>query len=144
MKISCDRKNARLWLSQESYIEKVLDRFNMSKAKPVSSPLVGDLKLSSKQSPTSEKENEEMKKVSYASIVGSLMYVMVCTRPDIAHVVGVVNWFLFNPSKERWAAVKWIFRYLRGTLRVCLCFDNGKQVLEGFTDANMADYIDSR
>jgi hypothetical protein len=48
MKISRDRKNRRLWLSQESYIEKVLDRFNMSKAKPVSSPLAGHLKLSSK------------------------------------------------------------------------------------------------
>jgi hypothetical protein len=59
MKISRDRKNGRLWLSQESYIEKVLDRFNMSKAKPASSPLAGNLKLSSKQSPTSENENEE-------------------------------------------------------------------------------------
>jgi len=144
MKISRDRKNGRLWLSQESYIEKVLDRFNMSKAKPVSSPLAGHLKLSSKQSPTSEKENEEMKKVPYASAVGSLMYAMVCTRPDIAHAVGVVSRFLSNPGKEHWAAVKWILRYLRGTSRVCLCFGNGKQVLDGFTDADMAGDIDSR
>jgi len=64
------------------------------------------LKISSKQSPTSEKENEEMKKVPYASAVGSLMYAMVCTRPDITHAVGVVNRFLSNPGKEHWAAVK--------------------------------------
>jgi len=137
-------KNGRLWLSQESYIEKVLDRFNMSKAKPVSSPLAGHLKLSSKKSPTSEKENEEMKKVSYASAVGSLMYAMVCTRPDIAHAVGVVSWFLSNPGKEHWVAVKWILGYLRGTSRVFLCFGNGKQVFDGFTDADMAGDIDSR
>jgi hypothetical protein len=144
MKISRDRKNGKLWLSQESYIEKLLDRFNMSKAKPVSSTLAGHLKLSSKQSPTSEKEKEEMKKVPYASAVGSLMYAMVCTRPDIAHAVGVVSRFLSNPGKEHWAAVKWILRYLRGTSRVCLYFGNGKQVLDGFTDADMAGDIDSR
>jgi transposase InsO family protein len=144
MKISRDRKSEKLWLSQESYIEKVLDRFNMSKAKPVSSTLAGHLKLSSKQSPTSEEEKEEMKKVPYASAVGSLMYAMVCTRPDIAHAVGVVSRFLSNPGKEHWAAVKWILRYLRGTSRVCLCFGNGKQVLDGFTDADMAGDIDSR
>ncbi|KAJ9672283.1 hypothetical protein PVL29_025766 [Vitis rotundifolia] len=72
----------------------------MSKAKPVSSPLGSHLKLSSKQSPSSEIEKKELRKVPYASTVGSLMYVMVCTRPDIAHVVGVVKRFLSNPNKE--------------------------------------------
>ena len=67
-----------------------------------------------------------MKKVPYTSTVGSLMYAMVCTRLDIAHVVGVVSWFLSNPGKEHWVAVKCILRYLRGTLRVCLCLGNGQ------------------
>ena len=62
MKISCDRENKKLWLSQESYIDKVLKRFNMSKAKVVCSPLVGHLKLSYKKCPTSEKDMNEMKK----------------------------------------------------------------------------------
>ena len=53
MKISRDRKNRKLWLSQESYIEKVLERFNMSEAKAVCSPLASHLKLSSKQCPKS-------------------------------------------------------------------------------------------
>ena len=100
MKISRDRKNRKLWLSQESYIEKVLERFNTSKAKAVCSPLAGHLKLSSKQCPTSEKDMKEMSKVPYASAVGSLMYAMVCTRPDIAHAVGVVSQFLTNRRKE--------------------------------------------
>ena len=63
IKISRDRTNGKLWLSQENYIKKVLDKFNMGKAKPVSSPLGSHLKLSSKQSPSSEKEKEEMRKV---------------------------------------------------------------------------------
>ena len=82
MKISRDRNNRKLWLSQESYIEKVLERFNMSKGKTVCSPLAGHLKLSSKQCPTSEKYMKEMSIVPYVSTIDSLMYVMVCTMPD--------------------------------------------------------------
>ncbi|GJV96651.1 hypothetical protein Tco_1548228 [Tanacetum coccineum] len=52
-------------------------------------------------------------RVPYASAVGSLMYAMVCTRPDLAHAVGVVSRFLSNPGKKHWETVKWIFRYLR-------------------------------
>ena len=133
-----------LQLSQESYIEKVLERFNMNKAKLVGCPLSGHFKLSSNQCPTSEKDKEEILKVPYASAVGSLMYAMVCTRPDVAHAVGVVSRFLSNPGKEHWAAVKWILRYLRGTSKVCLCFGDGKPILDGFTDSDMAGDIDSR
>ena len=120
MKIIRERKSQKLWLSQERYIEKVLERFNMSKAKAVCSPLASHFKLSSVQCPKSEADKEDMKKVPYASAVGSLMYAMVCTRPDIAHAVGVVSRYLSNPSKEHWSAVKWILRYLRGTSRLCL------------------------
>ncbi|RDY00405.1 hypothetical protein CR513_16426, partial [Mucuna pruriens] len=66
-----------------------------------------------------------MSKVPYASTMGSLMYAMVCTRPDIAHVVGTVSRFLSNPGREHWNVVKWILRYLHayfgGILRlICL------------------------
>ena len=100
MKIVRDRKKTKLWLSQERYIEKVLKRFNKSKVKLVVSPLVGHFKLSSKQCATSEKEKQDMKNMPYASAMGSLMYVIVCTRPDIAHGVGDVNRFLSNLGKE--------------------------------------------
>ena len=43
------------------------------------------------------------------------MYAMVCTRPDISHVVGVVSKYMENPGKEHWNAVKWVLKYLRGT-----------------------------
>ena len=63
--------------------------------------------------PWSEKEQEEMKKISYVSAVDSLMCVMMCTRLDIAHVVD-------NLDKDNWDVVKWILWFLRGTCRVSL------------------------
>ena len=73
----------------------------MTKAKAVCYPLTSHLKLSSKQCPTSEKDMKEMSKVPYASTIGSLMYAMVCNRPNIAYAIGVVSQFLTNPRKER-------------------------------------------
>jgi ATP-binding cassette subfamily B (MDR/TAP) protein 1 len=60
----------------------------MQSAKPVTSPLAGHHKLSLEQCPTNKKEKEEMSKTPYQSTMGSLMYVMVCTRPNITYVVG--------------------------------------------------------
>ena len=65
----------------------------------VSSLLASQFKLRSKHSPSTYKEKEDMRRVLYASIVGSLMYVMVCTKPDIAYAVGVVSRFLSNPRR---------------------------------------------
>ena len=80
----------------------------------------------------------------YALAMGSLMYAMVCTRPDIAHAVGVVSRFLSNPGKEHWVVVKWILKYLRGTSKTCLCFGTEKPVLVRCTNVDMAGDIDSR
>ena len=78
----------------------------MKNAKPVTTPLAGHKKLSKKMCPTSREEKENMAKVPYSSVVGSLMYAMVCTRPDIAHAVGVVSRFIKNLGKEHWKPVK--------------------------------------
>ena len=112
IRIERDRASKKLYMSQKQYIEKVLERFNMSKAKVVSSPLASHFKLSSIHSPSTDKEKEDMRRVSYALAGGSLMYVMVCTRLDIAYAVGVVNRFLSNTRRLHWEAVKWIMRYL--------------------------------
>ena len=100
MNISCDSKIRKLWLFHEAYVEKVLERFNMDKSKSVCSPLTGHFKLSFEHCPISEKEKQEMRKVPYALAIGSLMYAIIFTRPDIAHAVVVVSRFLSNPSKE--------------------------------------------
>ncbi|KAE8661431.1 putative WRKY transcription factor 4 [Hibiscus syriacus] len=91
MRIKRDTKSGTLMLSQAEYINKVLYRFNMQDAKPLSTPLGVHFRLSKEHSPKTEEERAYMVKVSYASAIGSLMYTMVCTRPNIAHAVGVVN-----------------------------------------------------
>ncbi|RVW84432.1 Retrovirus-related Pol polyprotein from transposon TNT 1-94 [Vitis vinifera] len=94
MRIIRDKANGTLKLSQSKYVKKVLNRFNMNEAKPVSTPLGSHFKLSKEQSPKTEEERDHMSKVPYASAIGSLMYAMVCTRSDITHAVGVVSRFM--------------------------------------------------
>ena len=100
MRITNLRDKRKIYLSKKKYIECIVERFNMKNAKPVSIPLAGHMKLSKKMCPTAREEKENMAKVPYSSVIGSLMYAMVCTRPDIAHAVGVVSKFLENPGKE--------------------------------------------
>lgn len=93
IKITRDRKAKKLWLSQERYIEKVLERFHMDKSKPVGSPLANHFKLSYKQSPLNDVERKKCQ--------GFRML----QQWDIAHAVGVVSRFLSNLGREHWAAV---------------------------------------
>ena len=91
MRIIRDKEQGILKLSQEEYVKKVLKRFNMQDAKPVSTPFAAHFKLYKLLSPKNEQEIEYMKKVPYAYAIGSLMYAILSTRPDIAHFVGVVS-----------------------------------------------------
>ncbi|KAE8735271.1 DNA repair protein RAD51-like protein 1 [Hibiscus syriacus] len=99
--------------------------------KPISTPLSINFKLSSSVSPSSEEERMEMSRVSYASAVRSLMFAMICTRPDIAQAVGVVSWYMANPSKEHWNTIKRILRYIKGTLNIALCYGGSKLLING-------------
>ncbi|KAE8703438.1 cytochrome P450 71A9-like [Hibiscus syriacus] len=144
MRIKRDTKSGTLMLSQAEYINKVLSRFNMQDAKPVSTPLGVHFRLSKEQSPKTEEERAHMVKVSYASTIGSLMYAMVCTRSDIAHAVGAVSRYMNNPGKVHWEAIKWILRYLRGTTNKALCFKGGDTILIGYVDADLAGNVDIR
>ena len=72
----------------------------MAKGRPVTTPLAGLFKLSSKQYPQSPEEEEEMSRVPYASAVESFMYAMVCTRPDLAHAISTINRFMSNQASN--------------------------------------------
>nr|GEU94014.1 retrovirus-related Pol polyprotein from transposon TNT 1-94 [Tanacetum cinerariifolium] len=89
-------------------------------------PLGGHFKLSLKDCPVRDCDIERKSKVSHANAVGSLMYLMVCTRPDIAYAVSVVSRYLANSSKNHWEAVKWILKYLRGTANVGLVYETNR------------------
>ena len=84
----------------------------------VTIPLAGHFKLSSKQCPQSQEEEEEKSRVPYSSAMGSLMYSMACTRSDFAYA----DRFMSNSEKQHWETVKWVLRYLRGTARLGLMF----------------------
>ena len=112
-----------MWLSQRTYIEKILFRFGMNNVKPVLVPFASDFKLSSSLCPNTNEEKEYMSRIPYANVVGCLMYAMVCTRPDISHVVGVVSRYMENPGKEYWSTVKWVLRHLRGTSDYCITYN---------------------
>ena len=77
----------------------------MENEKPVSTPLASHFKLSKEMCPKTWGEIDYMSRIPYSSAVGSLMYAMVCTRPDIAHAVGVVSMYMNNPNKENWKEV---------------------------------------
>jgi len=68
--------------------------------------LANHFKLFKEQSPTIDAEKEYMVEVPYASAIGNLMYVMVCTRSDITHAMGVVSTYFSNPGKHHWEEVK--------------------------------------
>ena len=100
MKICKDRTNKKLTLSQVDYIEKVLQRFSMENAKAISTSLPGHLKLTREICPKTPEDEDKMSKVPYASTIGSLMYVKVCTKTNIAHTVGVVSGYIIHPRTE--------------------------------------------
>nr|GEW86692.1 retrotransposon protein, putative, Ty1-copia subclass [Tanacetum cinerariifolium] len=140
MEICHDRKAGRLWVSQKSILRKFCRHF-FDQSKPISTPLVAHFKLDRSTVPGTDKEVKYMKTIPYSSAVGSLMYAMVCTRPDLAHAISVVSRFMDNPGKAHWKAVKWILRYLKGALNICLVYD-GKGHGDGLVGYADSDYSD--
>jgi len=112
MEIRRDRMNKKLWLGQSKYVNSVLQRFNMHDCRPLCVPFTVGTNLSASQCPTSPSEMEYMRRVPYQSAVRSLMYAIVCTRPNISQVVGVLSKYMSNPGRVHWDAIKRVFRYL--------------------------------
>ncbi|KAF4621852.1 hypothetical protein D9613_012077 [Agrocybe pediades] len=98
-------------------------------------------RLSSDQSPSTTEEIAKMRNVPYHEAVGSLMYASLGTRPDITYAVQAVSRFSKNPGVSHWEAVKWIFRYLKGTKELWLSYGGTEKELTGYADAdgNMAE-----
>ncbi|KAE8711146.1 putative ribonuclease H protein [Hibiscus syriacus] len=92
------------------------------------------------------KEAEDMAKVSYSNDVGCLMYAMVCTHFDLAHDVSQVCKYMSKPGKQHWKAVKWIFRYLKGTVGhgIIFCSQRDNPLVVGYVDSDYAGDLDNR
>ncbi|OAE25973.1 hypothetical protein AXG93_1712s1530 [Marchantia polymorpha subsp. ruderalis] len=140
-------KNGKLWLTQGKYARKVLVRFNMENCKPINITLASHFKLSSAQCPTNVIARGLMSKIAYDKAVGSLMYLMISTILDIAMAMGKVSRYMSNPGKMHWEAVKWILRYLKGTMDYGLLFGakslNAKSLI-GYVDVDYGQDLDER
>ncbi|RVW29585.1 Retrovirus-related Pol polyprotein from transposon TNT 1-94 [Vitis vinifera] len=145
IKIQRDRFQGLLGLSQETYINKVLERFRMKDCSPSIAPIVKGDRFNLDQCPKNDLEREKMKNIPYASAVGSLMYVHVCTIPDIAFAVGMLGRYQSNPSIDHWKAAKKVMRYLQGTKDYMLMYrrTNNLEVI-GYSDSDYVGCIDLR
>ena len=99
VEIHRDRGNRTLGLSQKAYLNTVLKRFSMENYKPAHVPIVKGIKLSEEMSAKTPEEEEKMSNISYSSALGSLMYAMLFTRPDLCHAVGLLSRYQSNPGE---------------------------------------------
>jgi hypothetical protein len=140
-----DRSHGVLGLSQKGYIEKILKRFNMHSCTPCTAPVQKGEKFSKVECPQSKSETTEMENVPYASVVGSLMYAQVCTRPDNAFAVNSLGRYLSNPGLGHWKAVKKVLRYLQVTKDYMLTYKKSDQLeVIGYSDSDFAGCPDDR
>ncbi|KAL9148736.1 hypothetical protein ABFS82_12G062000 [Erythranthe guttata] len=146
MNIDRNRENNLLFLNQISYVKKILEKFAMTNAKTTNVPLAAHFQLSKDQSPKTETEIDSMQNIPYSNAIGSVMYLMVSTRPDIAYAVSCLSRYMSNPGMPHWEALKWLLRYLKHSLHVGLNFSKSETEIEliGYVDSNFANDRDSR
>ena len=140
MQLRRKRDERELHLGQELYTENILSRFNMSRCKPVDVPMKDKPRLRARE------EGEELTEQPYRSLVGALMYLAVCTRPDIAYAVGQLARYCSAPTCAHWDAALHLLRYLRGTTQEGLLYEcKGKSpILSMYSDSDWAGCEDTR
>ncbi|KAM1427662.1 hypothetical protein ACFXTO_020187 [Malus domestica] len=145
IKLYRDRSRKLIGLSQSMYIDKVLSRFEMEQSKKGFLPVRHGIHLSKSMEPKTPEEIGHMSRIPYASAIGSLMYAMICTRPDIAYAVSITSRYQSNPGLEHWAAVKTVLKYLRRTKDMFLVYGGAAELrVEGYTDADFQSDVDDR
>jgi len=130
-------------LSQEAHIAKVLQTFGMADCRPVSTPMEPGLDLKRETIATALPELMQ----AYQSGTGSIMYIMLCTRPDLAYTVSTLSQYLANPNEGHWKALKRCFQYLNATRDLGLVYGPfGEKPIYfiGYTDSDWAGDRESR
>lgn len=134
VRVTRDRKNKTLTLDQSVYIKSILKRYNMVDCKAVSTPMVPNNRL------LKEDECLNDEQYQYRQLIGSLMYLSVCSRPDIAFACSQLSQFNNCFGKPHWLAAKRLLRYLAGTINYGLHFVKSKELLlHAYTDADWAN-----
>ena len=109
--------DAGITLSQTAFIEKILNRFGLQSCKSVSTPIDPNHRLTKNLEQTDDKTTK-----AYQQIIGSLMYLVTGTRPDLAYSITHLSQFNTNPSNEHMATAKRVLRYLQGTKEFALFY----------------------
>jgi Reverse transcriptase (RNA-dependent DNA polymerase) len=136
IKIYRDRSQKLIGLSQGTYIDKLLKSFNMQDSKKGNLPMSYGINLGKKHCPSTNAELETMKKIPYVSAIGSIMYAMICTRPDVSYALSVTSRHQSNLGIAHWTVVKTILKYLRMTKDMFLVYGGKTElVVRGYIDA---------
>jgi hypothetical protein len=125
-------------LSQRAYIDSILADMALDDTgtRPNATPMDPHTRLSRDQAPTTAREYALIRDKPYRRAVGSLMYLAVGTRPDIAYAVQTLSRFVDNPGIAHWEAVKRTMRYLKGTRDWWLVYGGEAKDLVGYSDAD--------
>jgi hypothetical protein len=134
IEIHQDKTKSVLGLSQRTYFEKMLKRYNMHNCSGQPAPVVKSDKLGTFQVPTNQLEIDQIKSIPYASAIGSIMYAQVCMCPDLAFVTRLLGRFQSNPGFKHWQAAKKALCYLQETKHYMLTYKRTDN-LEGCTDS---------
>ncbi|XP_073224893.1 secreted RxLR effector protein 161-like [Cicer arietinum] len=119
----------------------------MHETSQVTTPLGQNYKLSMQDSPKTDEERQRLNIIPYASGVGSIMYGMIYSRPNLSYFVNVVNSFMTNPGALHYSALKWIMRYLNSSLTADLKFKkthHDKEPIKGCVDSYYVGNMDTR
>jgi hypothetical protein len=145
IEIHRDRKQRILKLSQKAYIEKVLEKLRLKNCNASVAPIIKGDRFSNDQCPRNALKQEQMKDILYSSIVDNLLYTQVCTRPDIAMVVGMLGRYQSNPGLEHWKVVKKVMRYSQGTKNYSLTYKHTDHLeVVRYSDSDFVGCVDSR
>jgi hypothetical protein len=137
VKIERDRNKKQMFLSQRAYIEQLVEKFGLSDCKPCYTPASLD--------PLRKPDVPNQVSYPYREAIGSLMYLMLCTRPDIANALGCVAKYCDGYDQSHWIAVKRIIRYLNTTKDLKLTYGIGPEIgLECYADASWGDDLNTR
>ena len=138
MKVAHDQKVHTISLSQESYINTILTKYNFTDVKPVTIPLDPHIQLSELQCPKTTTKVAHMRNIPYHQAVGSLIHLTTGTRPDIVFAISFVSQFNANPGWDHWEAIKRIYCCLIGMKSLALTFGTQVQGLVGYVDTDGA------
>ena len=95
--------------------------------------------------PTNELEREQMERILYASVVGSLIYAQTCTRPDISFVVGILGRYQSNSGSDHQKAAKKVLRYQQGTKDHMLTYKKSDHLeVIGYSNSDFVECVDTR